>query len=115
MEIVVQGFFNAGWVRDLDYRRSTSGYIFNLFGGVISWMSRQGAVALSTIEAEFMETTHGSKGAIWLQRLCSGIGFVQKAVRIGCDSSSAIFLAKNLAYHSKTKHIDLQYQFFRGK
>ena len=30
-----------------------------------------------------------------------------------CDNESAIFLAKNPAYHSKTKHIDVQYHFIR--
>ena len=48
-----------------------------------------------------------------LQRLCSSIGLVQQAVRLDCDSQSAIFLAKNPAYHSKTKHIDVQYHFVR--
>eukprot|EP00253_Pinus_taeda_P006297 PITA_06297 len=33
--------------------------------------------------------------------------------KIDCDSQSAIFLAKNPAYHSKTKHIDVQYPFVR--
>jgi hypothetical protein len=42
-----------------------------------------------------MAATHASKEAVWLQRLCSGIGLVQQAVRIDCDSQSAIFLAKN--------------------
>jgi hypothetical protein len=60
-----------------------------------------------------MATTHASKEAIWLQRLCSGIGLVQQVVRIDCDSQSAIFLAKNPTYHSKTKHIDIQYHFVR--
>ena len=32
---------------------------------------------------------------------------------IYCDSQSEIFLAKNLAYHSKTKHINVQYHFVR--
>ena len=41
------------------------------------------------------------------------MGLIQKAIRIDCDSESAIFLAKNLAYHSKTKHIDVQYHFVR--
>jgi hypothetical protein len=60
-----------------------------------------------------MAATHASKEAIWLQRLCSGIGLVQQVVRIDCDSQSAIFLAKNPTYHSKTKHIDVQYHFVR--
>jgi hypothetical protein len=33
-------------------------------------------VALSTIEVEYMVATHASKEAVWLQRLCSGIGLV---------------------------------------
>ena len=108
------GFVDADWAGDLDRRRSTSGYVFNLFGGAISWMSkRQAVVALSTTESEYMAATHASKEAIWLQILCSGIGLVQKDVRIECDSQSAIFLAKNPAYHSKTKHIDVQYHFVR--
>ena len=41
------------------------------------------------------------------------MGLVQGAIRIDCDSQSAIFLAKNPAYHSKTKHIDVQYHFVR--
>jgi len=45
--------------------------------------------------------------------LCSGIGFVQKAIEICYDSSSEIFMAKNHAYHSKEKHIDVQYHFVR--
>jgi phosphoribosyl-AMP cyclohydrolase len=52
-------------------------------------------VALSTTEVEYMATTHASKEAVWLQRLCSGIGLVQQVVRIDCDSQSAIFLVKN--------------------
>ena len=66
-----------------------------------------------TTEAEYMRATHASKEAIWLQRLCSGIGLVQEAVRIECDSQSAIFLAKNPTYNSKKKHFDIQYHFVR--
>jgi hypothetical protein len=68
---------------------------------------------LSTTEAEYMEATHASKEALWLQRLCSGIGLVQQEVRLYCDSQSAIFLENNPAYHLKTKHIDVQYHFVR--
>jgi hypothetical protein len=87
----IHGFVDADWARDMDHRRSTSGYVFNLFGGAIIWMSkRQAVVALSTTEDECMEATHASKEAIWLQILCSGIGLVQQAIRIYCDSESAI-------------------------
>jgi hypothetical protein len=60
-----------------------------------------------------MASTHASKEVVWLQRFFSGIGLVQEVIRIDSDSKSAIFLEKNLAYHSKTKHIDIQYHFVR--
>ena len=34
-------------------------------------------------------------------------------MKLSFDSQSAIFLAKNLTYHSKTNHIDVQYHFMR--
>ena len=81
----------------MDHKRSTSGYVFSLFGGAISWMSKkQVVVALSTTKVEYMAATHASKEVVWLQRLCSELGFKQQAVRIDCDSQSAIFLAMNL-------------------
>ena len=80
--IDVHGFVDAKWVGDLDRIRSKSGYVFSLFVGAISWMrKRQAIVALSTREAEYMAATHARKEAVWLQRLCAGIGFVQKGVR----------------------------------
>jgi hypothetical protein len=34
--LYIHGFVVADWVGDLDCGRSTSGYVFNLFGGAIS-------------------------------------------------------------------------------
>eukprot|EP00253_Pinus_taeda_P026167 PITA_26167 len=84
------------------------------FAVKVSWMStKQSVVALSTTEAKYMASTHASKEEVWLQRLCSSMGLVQGEIRIDCDSQSTIFLAKNLAYHSKTKQIDVQYHSVR--
>jgi hypothetical protein len=61
----IHGFVDANRAGDLDHKRYTSGYVFNLFGGEISWMrKRQVVVALSTIEVEYMATTHASKEAV---------------------------------------------------
>jgi len=40
----IHGFVDADWAGDLDQRRSTSGYVFNLFGGVVSWISKKQSV-----------------------------------------------------------------------
>eukprot|EP00253_Pinus_taeda_P007505 PITA_07505 len=110
----IRGFVDVDWAGDLYQRISTSGYVFKIFRGAISWMSKkQSVMTLSTTETENMATTHASKEVVWLQRLCSSMGLVQEAIMIHCDSQSSIFLAKNPAYHSKTKHIDVQYHFVR--
>jgi hypothetical protein len=74
---------------------------------------KQSMVASSSTKAEYIATTHASKEAVWLQRLCTKIRFEQQDIRFECDIRSAIFLAKNPTYHSKTKHIDVQYHFIR--
>ena len=74
----IRGFFDVDWAGDLDQRRSTTGYVFSLFGGAVSWMSkRKFVVALSTTKAVYIVAAHASKEAIWLQRLCSSMGLVQ--------------------------------------
>ena len=79
----IHGFVDADWAGYMDHRRSTSGYAFNLFGGAFNWMrKRQVVVALSTTEVEYMVATHVSKEAIWLQRLCLGIGLVQRKQQV---------------------------------
>ena len=68
----VHGFADADQDVDLDQRRSTSGYVFNLFGGAISWIKKKEAIMeLLTTEVEYMTSTHASKEAMWLQRLCA--------------------------------------------
>ena len=75
--------------------------------------NKRDVVALSTTKVEYMAATHASKEVVWLQRMFSEIGFKQQAKSIDCHSQSAIFLAKKLAYHSRTKHIDVHYHFVR--
>jgi hypothetical protein len=49
---LVCGYVDSDFAGDLDKRRLTSGYVFTLAGGAISWKSKlQNIVALSTTEA----------------------------------------------------------------
>ena len=43
------------------------------------------------------------------------LGIGQDEYRPYCDSQSAIHLAKNAAYHSKTKHIQRRYHWIRER
>ena len=76
--------------------------MFSLLSSAASWMSKiKSVVDLSTTEEEYMEGTHAIKEAVWLQILCSSMGFMQRDIRIDYDSQCAIFLAKNPDYHLK--------------
>jgi hypothetical protein len=108
------GYVDSYFAGDLDKRRSTSGYVFTLAGGPVSWMSKlQNIVALSTTEAEYMAASHACKEEIWLKGLLGEFGRMQDKVKVLCDSQSAIHLARNPSYHSKTKHISIKYHFVR--
>ena len=100
---------------DRDSSRSTTGYVFTVGGTAVSWISRlQRVVALSSVEVEYASLTEASKEMIWLHRFMEELGKKQESSRLYCDSQSAIHLAKNSAFHSKTKHIQLRYHFIRS-
>ena len=67
-KFIVMGYVNSDFVGDLDQRKSTTGYVFTLAEGVVSWWSKlQTVIALSTIEAKYMAITEACKEAIWIQ------------------------------------------------
>lgn len=110
----VVGYVDADYAGDLDSRKSMTGYVFTFAGGAISWKSvLQDTVALSTTEAEYMAATEAGKEAIWLKGMVEQLGFEQNSMLVHCDSQSAIYLAKNHVYHSRTKHIDIRYHKIR--
>ena len=89
--------------------------MFTVGGTIVSWISKlQQVVALSTTEVEYATATEGSKEMIWLQRFMEELGKKQENSRLYSDSQSAIHLAKNSPFHSKTKHIQLKYHFIRS-
>ena len=100
---------------DLDERKSTSGYVFLLSSGAISWSSKkQPIVSLSSTEVEFIAAASCACQAVWLKRVLGKLGQNQgKPTIIHCDSSSAIKLSKNPVMHGRSKHIDVRFHFLR--
>ena len=113
-EFIVRDYVDLDFAGDIDKRKYTTGYVFTLANGTVSWLSKlQTVVALFTTEAEYMATTQACKEAIWIQRLMEELGHKQKKITVYCDSQSALHIARNPAFHSRTKHIDVQYHFVR--
>jgi hypothetical protein len=112
----LQGYVDADWAGCEDTRHSTTGYIFTLAGGPISWSSqKQKVVALSTCEAEYMALSEAVKEALWIKSFINNlnIGIHFDTVPIHVDNESAIKLAKNPEFHNRSKHIDIKYHFLR--
>ena len=110
----VEGFVDADFGGDVDTRRSTTGFIFSMNGGPVSWRScLQPITALSTTEAEYIGITEAAKEALWLKGLTEEMGCIQGAIRVHYDSPSALLLAQNSVYHARTKHIDIRYHRIR--
>lgn len=111
------GYCDADFAGDEDERKSTTGYVFLLNGGAITWNSRkQPTVALSTTEAEYMSLTAAVQESEWLRQFNNEVfGTKMTPIPIYCDNRSALALAATDMYHARTKHIDIKFHFVREK
>jgi len=70
------GYADSDWAGDETDRKSTTGFLFKLFGSTVCWNTKkQSSVAVSSTEAECVaEATHEG---IWLNNLLSDFGFAK--------------------------------------
>ena len=69
-----------------------------------------------TIEAEFVSCFEATSQTIWLMSFISKLQVVDsisKSLRIYCNNSVVVFLAKNNKSRSFSKHIDIKYLAIR--
>ena len=110
------GYCDADYAGDIDTRRSTTGYVFTLNGGAISWQSkRQPTVAASTTEAEYMAAAAAVKEGLWVRKLLSDLGINTKTIHILADNQSAIKILRNPISSLRSKHIDVIHHFARER
>ena len=76
-------------------------------------------MTLSTTEAKYIATLDEVKEAIWLPRLSTDSSAKRRldlptlTIYNNCDSLSTIHLIRNLMYHAKMKHIEVQFHHIR--
>ena len=96
-----------------DTCRSTSGHIFIMAGGPVSWSSKwQATVALSTVEAEYVAMSRCAQQMVWTQSWLDEVEMeysTQGLIR--GDNQGAITLTKNTKDHGKVKHINIQHHY----
>jgi hypothetical protein len=113
-------FSDADWAGDVADRKSTSGYVFKLAGGPISWGSKkQSSVSLSTSEAEYIALSLAIQEGKWVHRLLCEIlvaaGVEAPKLVIFEDNQSCIKMTKNPVNHGRAKHIDIKYHHIRDE
>ena len=109
------GFSDADWGGDLDDRKSTSGYVFQIGGGTVSWRSKkQTSVALSTAEAEYVALASTVQEALWLRHLLTDLNIESPGPTVIYeDNQSAIAMTRSPQFHGRSKHISIKYHFIR--
>ena len=108
----VSGFSDSDWA----VKHSTSGYLFRLAKGAVSWKSaKQPSVALSSTEAEITAASYAGAEAIYLRNLLEEIGFKQpEPTTLHVDNQGAVFISKYAGHsHSKMKHVARRHFFVR--
>jgi hypothetical protein len=91
---VLEGYSDSNWISDADETKATSGYLFTLGGGAVSWKScKQTILTRSTMEAELTALDTATVEAEWLRELLMDLPVVEKpipAIPMNCDNQTVI-------------------------
>jgi hypothetical protein len=111
----LSGYCDADYAGDIASAKSTSGFIFYLACGLISWKSKlQSIIAQSTTEAEYIAINAALKEAIYIIGLLKELNlYNQEKLPLYTDNNGALLLAKNPVFHERTKHIAVKYHYIR--
>jgi hypothetical protein len=115
---VLDGYSDANWISDIDQIYSTSGYVFTLGAGTVSWRScKQTILTKSTMEAELTALDTAYAEAEWLCELLSDLSVVERpipAILMNCDNQTVITKVNSANYNAKsTRHVKRRLKIVR--
>ena len=111
----LHAFSDADWAGDVDDFVSTNAHILYLGTTPIAWSSKkQQGVARSSTEAEYRAVANTASEVRWVCSLLSELGVTLPSTPvIYCDNVGATYLCANPVFHSRMKHLALDYHFIR--
>jgi hypothetical protein len=115
-DLNLRGYVDSDWGNNPNNRRSVTGFLMFMCGGVISWMSRsQRTVALSSFEAELMALVEIIKEVLWIRAFLAELGFKQtEPTPVYCDNQGTIDAIHNPVHHDRSKHIAIRRHFLKS-
>ena len=112
-QLEIIGYTDSDFAGCVDSMKSTSGYIYLLAGGAVSWKSaKQSLTASSTMAAEFIACYEASNHGMWLRNFVMGLRIVdtiQKPLKVFCDNKSAVLYSNNNKSSRKSKFVALKF------
>ena len=112
-QLEIIGYSDSDYAGCQDSMKSTSGYIYLLAGGAISWRSaKQTLVTDSTMAAEFVACYEASNHGIWLRNFVTGLRIlegIERPLKLYCDNKSAVLYSNNNRSSIRSKHIAIKF------
>jgi hypothetical protein len=111
----LHAYTDSDWGSDRDTRRSTSGGIVIMAGGLVHWLSKlQPIVTVSSMEAEYIACFFIVQEVAWIRQLLKDLRLERTLpTRVYIDNKSARQLAENPVHHQRSKHIDIKFHWIR--
>ncbi|GJU94792.1 hypothetical protein Tco_1319548 [Tanacetum coccineum] len=105
---------NADHAGYQDTRRSTSGFMQLLGDRLVSRsLKRQKSAAISSTEAEYIALSGYCAQVLWMRSHLTDYGLGFNKIPMYYDNKNAIALCCNNVQHSRSKYIDIIFQFIK--
>ncbi|CAM9706466.1 unnamed protein product, partial [Discosporangium mesarthrocarpum] len=102
------GYADWDWGGDAENHRSVTGHIILIDGSPIAWKSKQGAITLSSSEAEWTAMIHGMRHCLHIKGIIPELHMPQDTTQWYCDNRGAIITATTPGLNFRTKHTDIK-------
>ena len=111
---LIMSFYDANYSGNKVERKITSGSCHFINGNLVTWIcKKQGSIALSIVEDEYMTSTSCCAQLLWIKKNLEDYNIYKSKISIYCDNKVAISLSKNPTLHSRAKHIEIKHYFIR--
>lgn len=115
-DIHINAYSDADWGGNKDDFSSTSAYVVYLGRNPVSWSSKkQKSVARSSTEAEYRAVANTAAELNWLSYLLKDLGVSHECPVIYCDNVGTTQLCSNPVFHSRMKHVAIDFHFIRDQ